>query len=330
MSTNDNDNATTPDDPMANAGLSRPRHCYSRFWIDLTGTCRCAPSFRPSDIVHRKDGSSKIMMIDFPSSFSPPIGMLPATATKTSVATATALVAIWKLLVLTVELTAMMLDLVVDPNAFWLAYLTNWALLFTMVYSTLSLFNTIIPVSAARPASSSSIDDDGANDVVSIRIRFTWAFFTLSAVLQMVVTIMFWLLVYESGTPAPSSILRHGVVYVLVWFDGLVVNRIPVRLRHWVEIVLPVILAYVVWTVLQSPVVFEVENPYKEDDQIYSVLDWSSSPATSVQLVSYIIFGVSPIAHLTAWALSLVRRRYVSINDDIVIADREDDEEVKV
>ena len=286
-----NDNPTTPEDP--NAGLSRPRHCYSRFWIDLTGTCRCAPSFRSSDIVHRKDGSSKIMIINVPSSFSPPNGMLAATATKTSVATARAFVAIWKLFVLTVELTAMALDIAKDIAAdtdgivFWLAYMTNWGLLFAMIYSTLSLVNTIIPVAAARPASSSSTDVDGAHnndgandidganesipkhDVVSIRTMFTWAFFTLSAVFQMVVTITYWLPVYEGATLSTINVLRHGVVFVLVWFDGLVVNRIPVRLRHWVEIVLPVFLAYAIWTVLQSPVVFEVKNPYEDDDLIY-------------------------------------------------------------
>ena len=282
-----NENATTPDDP--NAGLSSPRHCYSRFWIDLTGTCRCAPSFRSSDIVHRKDGSSKIMIIDVPSSFSPPNGMLPATATKTSIATATAFVAIWKLLVLTVELTAMALSISAHRNAFWLGFMTNWALLFAIIYSTLSLVNTTIPVAAARPASSSSSstdDDDGANnndgandieknksipkhDVVSIRTMFTWTFFTLSAVLQMGVTITYWLPVFQGGALSTEQVLTHGVVFVLVWFDGLVVNRIPVRLRHWVEIILPVLLAYVVWTVLQSPLVFEVENPNEDDDNIY-------------------------------------------------------------
>ena len=293
------DKATTPETEDSATGLSRPRYRYSRFWVDLTGTCRCAPTFRSSDIIYKKNGTSKTMIIDVPSSFSPPNGMLPATATKKTILTATAIVAIWKSLVLAVELTAFSMGFASNPQAFWFAFLTHWALLFSIVYSTLSLVNTIIPVAIARPASSSSTndddnnndgdDDDGdgtnennidrandtenndantCNDIVSIRTSITWAFFTLAAVSQMVVTCMYWLLVYEDEA-SNESILKHGVVFVLVWLDGLVVNKIPVRLRHWMEICFPVFLAYAIWTVLQSPLVFEVDNPYEGDDQIY-------------------------------------------------------------
>ena len=84
----------------------------------------------------------------------------------------------------------------------------------------------------------------------------------------------YWLPVYDvlhdGGTTGTTNVLRHEVIFVLVWMDGLVVNRIPVRLRHWVEICLPAFLAYLIWTILQSPLVFEMENPYEEDDdQIY-------------------------------------------------------------
>ena len=58
----------------------------------------------------------------------------------------------------------------------------------------------------------------------------------------------------------------------------------------------------------------------------HSVLDWSSSPGFSVILVSGIIFGFSPIAHLILWGLSLLGRRYVSTNDDIVISKSADDD----
>jgi len=373
MSANEYDKATTPETEDPATGLSRPRSCYSWFWVDLTGTCRCAPSFRSSDVIYRKDGTSKTMIIDVPSSFSPPHGVLPATATKSSIVTATAIVAICKSLVLAVELTAFSMGFAGDPQMFWFAFLTHWSLLFSIVYSTLSLVNTIIPVAIARSASSSSTndddddddndnnnnnndgdddddDDDGdgdgdgtnennidrandsennnnntCNDIVSIRTSITWAFFTLAAVSQMVVTCMYWLLVYD-GEASNESILKHGVVFVLVWLDGLVVNKIPVRLRHWFEICFPVLLAYAIWTVLQSPLVFEVGNPYYDDDQIYGVLDWSSSPGFSVILVSGIIFGFSPIAHLILWGLSLLGRRYVSTTDDIVISKSADDD----
>merc|ERR1712232_685501 len=109
-----------------------------------------------------------------------------------------------------------------------------------------------------------------------------------------------------------------GTILVLVWLDGLAVNRIPVRLRHWTEFSLPFYLAYTVWTVLQSPLVFDVDNPDNDgggdggddDDKIYAVLDWASSPAMAVGLVSVILFVFSPVVHGILWGLSLPGRRY--------------------
>merc|ERR1712232_555222 len=98
--------------------------------------------------------------------------------------------------------------------------------------------------------------------------------------------------------------------------DGLVVNRIPVRLRHWTELSLPFYLAYSMWTVLQSPLVFDVNNPdHEDDDKIYPILDWDASPKMAVVLVSMIVFVFSPIVHGILWGLSLPGRRYYA--DDV-------------
>ena len=308
--------------------------CYSQFWMDLTGTFRCAPSFRSIDAVHRTDGSMATRVIDIPASFSPPIGMLQKTANKKDLAMAKAAVLVWKLLVMLLQIVIFFAGLSKYP-VFWFGYLTNWALVFSMVYSALSLANTIYPISTNIPSSNSKdknkIRDDyeedstesievrdeqlldnvdaindtesrspivnndeelqirkvtdvskniSENGIVSTRTLITWAFFTVASLLQMLVSAPYWITVYFAGKPAHTSseigiIINHGVLCVLILMDGFLVNRIPIRLHHWLELFLPVILSYVIWMVLQSPLGFDIDNPYAEelgvdDDKIYT------------------------------------------------------------
>jgi uncharacterized membrane protein len=172
-----------------------------------------------------------------------------------------------------------------DPKAFWFAYLTNWALLFSMVYSALSFANTIFPIAtnAATTTSSASSSVDDSNDVqssesrvLSARTAMTSSFFTAAGVTQMAVTLLYWILVHPTGlfdsVLLEYRIVLHGGVCFLVLVDGLVVNRIPVRLCHWLGICF--FPSFIIWTVLQSPLGFDLDNPYKEDldiddDKIY-------------------------------------------------------------
>jgi hypothetical protein len=85
---------------------------------------------------------------------------------------------------------------------------------------------------------------------------------------------------------------------------------------------LPVTLAYILWTVLHSGLVFgignpdcEDEDPETNDDLIYSALDWEEEPRKTTVTALLIVFGLSPISHIFLWVLSCCRRRYVQ--DDV-------------
>jgi len=102
----------------------------------------------------------------------------------------------------------------------------------------------------------------------------------------------------------------------LILVDGLLVNRIPVRLRHWFELCLPTFALFIIWSVLQSPLGFDLDNPYIEelgidDDKIYPFLDWASSPLSTLALSLVCLFVVSPILHVILWAFSLAGRKYI-------------------
>lgn len=306
------------------------RRCYSRFWKDLTGSCFCLPSFRAVDIIYRTDGSSRNMRIDVPASFSPPIRMLPDTASTNATAFTKAIVIVWKLSVLGMEAAAFYEGFLSKPKGFYFAYLTHWSLVMATVYSVLSFVNTISPVEAV-PIEKSAIEKIG---LVSRRVSTTWAMFTIAAISEMVVSVLYWFLVYDGDGHHwyhYHNLLVHGIICGALWVDGLLVNRIPVRLRHWFELCLPIYVLYVLWSVLQSPVVFGMVNPYKEnDDMIYSVLDWDSAPLMAVRYAVGSTLICTPIVALLLWALALAGRRYtkrvpVDGNDD-----NRDDESTEV
>merc|ERR1719188_2946967 len=95
----------------------------------------------------------------------------------------------------------------------------------------------------------------------------------------------------------------------LVWIDGLAVNRIPVRMRHWFEMGFPVVTLYTVWTVLQG--LLDVKDNHGDSDPVYAVLDWEESPWFALGLVAGLIFVFTPLVQLLLVGLSLLGRKYV-------------------
>jgi len=318
----DNDNDAIP---VANANLAsddddksspssstaRPRKCYSRFWLDCTGTCRCLPSFRAVDKIYKTDGSFEIKIIDVAASFSPPCAHSKnnSNSNNNNIA-AKVVVVLWKLLVVGVQWYTIITRHFMRPHLFFYGYLTSWGLLFSMVYSLFSLANTLLPIANKEETKQTGIDEG----IVSLRVRLTWAFFNLGAWLEMVVTVLFWVLVYEGGRVNTYELLAHGIIGALVWIDGLLVNRIPVRLRHWFEMGFPLVVLFSAWTYVQG--VLDVEDADGDSDPIYPVLDWEASPWFSLALVSGLVLVFTPMVQLLLVGASLLGRRYVDDDHD--------------
>lgn len=255
----------------------RSRFFYSRFWMDLTGTFRRDPTFRATDVLHKTDGTTETKLIDVPATFSPPMGMKKETTSKTAFILAKTGVIIWKLFLFLSQALSFLLMFAPFPNAIWFAYLTNWALFIAIIYSGLSLFNSIFPIAAIPSCDCDDPKNASKNGIISNRTTITWAFFTLAAFLQTMVTVLYFGLLHPPGLTGIFlfwMVWLHGGVWVLILIDGFLVNRIPIRMRHWLEICLPFTLMYALWSLLQSPLGFDLENPYMDavdvdDDKIY-------------------------------------------------------------
>eukprot|EP00545_Synedropsis_sp_CCMP1620_P013889 CAMPEP_0119017434 /NCGR_PEP_ID=MMETSP1176-20130426/16552_1 /TAXON_ID=265551 /ORGANISM="Synedropsis recta cf, Strain CCMP1620" /LENGTH=339 /DNA_ID=CAMNT_0006971161 /DNA_START=361 /DNA_END=1377 /DNA_ORIENTATION=- len=228
---------------------------------------------------------------------------------------------VWVYQVLAFDLTVT--DNYNDGNLrYYLIYLTHWAFLAALLYFPLSLMVSLFgnKVTSQPPA----VNDDGTSNALlqqqpSFLVRLVWGLFSTTATLQLSVSLLFWLLEYDrnyDGMPSYSSIMKHGGIMILLLLEGLVVNKIPVRVRH-VVIVEVVSLVYLIWTVLHAKLgignVFSNGGDDDEvnDDVIYGVINWNDAPLATLMTVAMVLLVALPILFLLLWTASQWRRRYV-------------------
>ncbi|KAL7558916.1 hypothetical protein ACA910_015494 [Epithemia clementina (nom. ined.)] len=197
-----------------------------------------------------------------------------------------------------------------DIRFFW-AYFTVVALALATIYSVTSLFNSLLPPS----------QPDGG--IVQTRVKFTWTIGVLSVFCEALATVIFWFLVYEWGdTVEYLDISMHGIVFIVVAMEAFVVNRIPLRWMHlWMCWAL--VLAYVIWSVIQGPLVLDMGNPNEEDndpstndDAIYESLSWDDDDIWStVILLAIVYFAIVPVVFGILRSFSVWRWRCGSFGD---------------
>jgi hypothetical protein len=250
---------------------------------DIKGTFACRPSFRAVDGTRN---------IDVPDSFSPRGWR----------------VIVGKTVMMGIVFATLSLNLFDDLRVFWLAYLTNWNITISTVYLLLSFYNSIVPVSEP-PVGQTSVDG---------RVKATWITFTISANIGLMLSIAFWSMIYDGTSAISTVIFPHGILTSAVLIDGFGINAIPVRLRHYLELVVPFALSYILWSYLHGA--FDIgnpdendEDPETNDDLIYDVLDWQNKPKATALTTVILVFFLSPILQIVIWVISGYRRRYKNI-----------------
>lgn len=183
---------------------------------------------------------------------------------------------------------------------FYMAYLSSWSLVYCILYLIGSLLLTVFP----------SCHDRDENNFL---LKFTWMSFSLVAVHQLVVLLVYWITVYYPGDPATfATYMCHGGVAVLCIIDGLIINRTPVRISHMIVNIIMGVL-YVTWSAIQNTVIRN--NPYDDgdadDDALYGVTRWRSRPGITIGIALGLNFVVVPAFQVMFWALSLPGRRYL-------------------
>jgi len=186
-----------------------------------------------------------------------------------------------KLLLLVWSLQVFALDIYHYPphNLYiYMGYLTHWGHCLSICYLAFSFFGSALPLPTAAS-------------------KITWALYSLTAPLELAIVLLFWSAV-AAGPSAFSytSVMEHGGVALLVWFDGTVLSTVPVRAKQVIGL-MTVCFAYLFWTGVDA--VLGIGNgdwgPAYEDDALYPVLNWNSDRETAVTASAVAICVVAPL-----------------------------------
>ena len=202
-----------------------------------------------------------------------------------------------------------------EPSTrFFLAYVSCWTLVWSVVYITLSLFVSIF------------------SNPPAWAINATWFMFSVAAVHGPVITYIFWTAEYAPSTYdlKYSVIMMHGPTWALVLLDGFLVSKIPVRLMHyWICFFFGIL--FLCWSLIQA--FLPVDNPYKDgdanggDESLYDVLDWNNDPVPSAGLSVLLLLIAFPVIQILLWMMSLPGRRYIQESDSGETADPHEQEQ---
>jgi len=182
-----------------------------------------------------------------------------------------------------------------NPAHEYMYKLTRWGVFISSCYFLLSIVNTCL-----ASCTTTGIPQSNKVDSSNLHIRLTWSLFTIAAHSELLITILYWALVYEPGNSKLdyNNFSNHGGICLLVWLNGLVIDRIPVRMRHWYSMALPFELAFVVWSVIHSMVI-------SENGPLYDVLDWNEDWSTALMYSVLAILPLGFFLYCILWMLSL-------------------------
>jgi hypothetical protein len=214
--------------------------------------------------------------------------------------------AAWILAILT-----MSIDRVTYPN-FWLAYLTHWGYTITAMYGVMSpicaIYLALRPPSTNPDTLTCCGAGCGGDGVAGCLIKTTWALLAIVVPAEVMITILFWVLEYESGDSVSYvTVMVHGGTMVLLLIDGFVLSRIPLRLKQFIFFESFSFL-YLLWNVIHA--YSGIGNPYdgvsQDDDAIYSSLDWNTTPTKAIVMSVLVLLVANPIIYGICWGMSRI------------------------
>ena len=178
--------------------------------------------------------------------------------------------------------------------------------------------------SPIRTATANDSDPEQATATATTIEKITWGLFTTALNTELFVTVLFWVLVYpaEQNTIDFRTIYEHAILLCVVAFDGLFINRLPIRFKQ-ICLVSTALLSFLVWTIVHSQIeglgnpTRSDNDPETDDDALYETLSWNQRPAGALILAALLEFIGMPLFFLILWLFSLLfPHRYLEAISD--------------
>lgn len=213
-----------------------------------------------------------------------------------------------------------------EPNAtYWFFFLTHWATILAVLYSAfscmcMSVFSPIRTVTATD----NDNDPEQATATATTIEKITWGLFTTALIMELFITVLFWVLVYpaEQNTIDFKTLYEHAILLCVVAFDGLFINRLPIRFKQ-IFLVNTALLSFLVWTIVHSQIEGlgnpgrSDNDPETDDDALYEILSWNQRPVGALILAALLEFIGIPLFFLICWLFSLLfPHRYLEAISD--------------
>jgi hypothetical protein len=201
------------------------------------------------------------------------------------------------------------------PKVFYLAYLTRWGLLIMTACNFLNFFRFFFHMK-----DDSSYHYDNQQGYNGYMLCLTWIVSTVTINIASLIVILYWTLEYDGRTITYLNVMVHGVIALLTTIDVVVINRLPIRFKQ-IIFVLIFELLYLTWTIIHSQT--DIGNPNStdadpdtDDDSIYDVLNWTKRPIIAIIVSVIVLVVATPILFFSLWFLStLFKPRYVDTHD---------------
>ena len=182
----------------------------------------------------------------------------------------------------------------------FMAYISHWTMLYMCTYETFSMMTSLV------------------SNPYQWTIKATWLLFSLASVHGIMVVLLYWFTEYDPDISPLNftNIMIHGGTYAAIMIDGLIINRTPIRLKHYFFVLLFGLL-FVGWTLVQGLV--PVDNPFTEgmeDEALYNILDWQNDVGLAVGASVGTCFVAMPFFQVVYWFLSLCGRYYIDDSEE--------------
>lgn len=199
-------------------------------------------------------------------------------------------------------------DLCVHPEPWiYFGYLTIWGMVFSLTYQFSILVCSLQRFRYDKCLGNDKESERGVPSNLYL-IRFAWVMYTVAAGTEITLTALFWLLIYEPGSPVTyENACLHGVVGILVLLDGNLVCSIPVRIKHLIALEFTSTL-YVAWNMIHGyKGIGKTRNSNGVTDgaPLYDVVDWKGNPKGAFIMIALVLFVAVPVVFSIVWMLSI-------------------------
>jgi len=199
-----------------------------------------------------------------------------------------------------------------DGIPYYFIWLTNWTGMLSAAYAILAAYaayagfyhgelNGLLPAPSSIPPPPSSSSD------VPRYVHALWFTKASAPVAQCLITLMFWVLLYDGGGVRVSGVTAHGIIAAVLIIDHTLLNRITVSNLYDFCNLYVFGVTYVIFNVVYT--LIPDLTDHDGNTYAYEILDWSGSPARAGVVFVATMAVIMPLCWAVVLGLTTLRDR---------------------